>query len=115
MVLWSERLRCEVIPRLTTAHNFARESLGVFRFLCTIQQAVNTRALQWGWGPLEGAPLLPRVCRGRIVLSLARWNLSREDLAPLASAHGVELFRAVQTIRERRGLRGSSTTGVRKR
>src|SRR5262249_55010048 len=37
IVLWSRQLGREVIPRLTSAHNFARESLGLYRFLCALQ------------------------------------------------------------------------------
>ncbi len=37
IVLRSARLGREVIPRLTSAHNFWRGSLGVYRFLCMLQ------------------------------------------------------------------------------
>ncbi|AEY85515.1 lantibiotic dehydratase [Streptomyces hygroscopicus subsp. jinggangensis 5008] len=36
----------------------------------------------WSWGPMEGAPFLPGVRYGRVVLSVARWRLSSTDLPP---------------------------------
>lgn len=100
-VLFSKKLGREVIPRLTSAHNFAAAPLGIYRFLCALQ---NRRDLGWSWGPLAGAPFLPRVVRGRTVLSLARWNLAKDELAPLAKGTSAERFRAVQQLRERRAL-----------
>lgn len=100
-VLLSSKLGREVIPRLTSAHNFAAAPLGIYRFLCALQ---GRRDIGWSWGPLAGAPVLPRVVRGRTVLSLAKWNLAKDDLAPLAKDTSVERFRAVQLLRERRAL-----------
>jgi thiopeptide-type bacteriocin biosynthesis protein len=104
IVLWSQRLGREIVPRLTSAHNFARESLGVYRFLCALQNERERGMLGWSWGPLANAPLLPRVEHGRIVLALARWRLTKEEIEPLAKAVGAERFRAVQALRARRDL-----------
>lgn len=101
LVLWSRTLGREVIARLTSAHNFAAAPLGIYRFLCALQ---NRRDLGWSWGPLASAPVLPRVVRGRTVLSLARWNLAKDELEPLAKATSIERFRAVQKLRECRAL-----------
>jgi thiopeptide-type bacteriocin biosynthesis protein len=103
-VLFSKRLGREVIPRLTSAHNFAIAPLGIYRFLCALQADHDRRAFGWSWGALGSSPFLPRVARGRIVLSLARWNLAKEELAPLAKGTDEERFRAVQELRGRRGL-----------
>tara|TARA_Y100000296_G_scaffold1628_1_gene1697 strand:- start:1724 stop:4840 length:3117 start_codon:yes stop_codon:yes gene_type:complete len=35
--LWSKRLKKQVIPRMSNAHNFSNRSLSVYRFLCSIQ------------------------------------------------------------------------------
>ena len=102
VLLWSRRLGCEVIPRLTSAHNFVARSLSIYRFLCSLQG--QGRSFRWSWGPLANAAFLPRVREGRIVLALARWTLDRDDLAPLGEAADVDLFRAVQRLRARRSL-----------
>jgi lantibiotic biosynthesis protein len=71
--LRSRRLGKTIRPCLTNAHNYERaDNLGIYRFLCAL---VGRSWLSWSWGPLEHAPFLPRVQAGRVILTLARWNL----------------------------------------
>jgi lantibiotic biosynthesis protein len=104
IVLRSQRLGREVIPRLTSAHNFWRGSLGVYRFLGMLQSQGCLSGLAWNWGPLDNAPFLPRVTSGRLVLSRAAWWMTEKEIKDLAAKKGTERFRAVQEWRERRGL-----------
>ncbi len=104
IVLRSARLDREVVPRLSAAHNFGLRTLGVYRFLCALQNQDATAGLGWGWGPLEQAPFLPRVTHGRLVLSRACWNLSAAELRPVLEARGASQFAAVQTLRGARRL-----------
>jgi thiopeptide-type bacteriocin biosynthesis protein len=102
VVLRSERLGCEVIPRLTSAHNYSAAALGTYRFLCALQAQDVRGGFGWSWGSLEhSVPRLPRVTLGRTILSIAQWNLRKEDLAPLAQDAGVARYRAVQALRRR--------------
>jgi lantibiotic biosynthesis protein len=104
VVLRSARLDREVIPRLTTAHNFAtRRSLGIYRFLCALQHQ-GTAAPSFQWGPLASAAMLPRVRHGRIVLSLARWRLDARQLSSLGDGEAAARFAAVQRLRGQLGL-----------
>jgi thiopeptide-type bacteriocin biosynthesis protein len=103
-VLFSKRLGCEIVPRLTSAHNFAGSRFAIYRFLCGLQRDGNRHAFGWTWGALSGSAFLPRVTRGKVVLSLARWSLAKEELAPLMKAGRAERFRHVQELRRRRGL-----------
>ncbi|MDC0708255.1 lantibiotic dehydratase [Stigmatella sp. ncwal1] len=98
LVLRSERLGREVVPRVTTAQNFAHMQ-GPARFLFALQGIGQAERLEWRWGALEAAPFLPRVVCGRIVLSLARWRLEPQVQRALMAAHGPERFRAVQRLR----------------
>ncbi|HZT42757.1 MAG TPA: lantibiotic dehydratase [Chthonomonadaceae bacterium] len=104
IVLCSERLDCEVIPRLTTAHNYTARSLGVYRFLCSLQEQAVTSGVTWSWGALESAPFLPQVRAGRLVLSRARWRVRKEELQRLNKLKGGERFAAVQGWRAERRL-----------
>jgi class I lanthipeptide synthase len=104
IVLRSASLGREIIPRLSNAHNYAWKSLGVYKFLCALQHQGVAGGLMWDWGPLESAEFLPRVTSGRLVLSRARWLVSSTELKALAAARGIELFRAVQKLRDERGL-----------
>jgi thiopeptide-type bacteriocin biosynthesis protein len=85
VILRSRRLGREVIPRMTTAHNYSSRSLTVYRFLCSHAQQ-NVGNAYWTWGVMNEMPFLPRVTRGRIVLERARWILLPRDLAPLEAA-----------------------------
>lgn len=99
IVLRSARLGREVIPRLTNAHNFQSQSLGLYHFLCTLQYQQRCGGLMWIWGPLLNASFLPRVTHGRLVLSPAMWNLHRDTLEGLAKAGPAQRFAAVQALR----------------
>lgn len=104
IVLRSRRLGCEVVPRLTTAHNYSWRSLGVYRFLCSLQHQDVLEGLMWDWGPLQQAPFLPRVVSGRLVLSRARWNLTEAELRMFGQAGDANGFAAVQDWRAKRRL-----------
>jgi thiopeptide-type bacteriocin biosynthesis protein len=103
IVLRSERLGREVIPRLTSAHNFSR-GLGIYRFLCSLQHQGVLGGLGWSWGPLESAAFLPRVKCGRLVLDRARWRLAEEEIQALTRESGAARFAAVQRWRAGRRL-----------
>ncbi|MFF4264656.1 lantibiotic dehydratase [Streptomyces virginiae] len=47
----------------------------VCRFLLEVSRARYATPSGFTWGPVEGAPYLPRVVRGRVVVRPAEWNL----------------------------------------
>ena len=105
VVLRSRRLGKEIVPRLTTAHNFVGRSTGVYRFLGLLQSQGTEAMPAWDWGPLQEAPFLPRVRVGRLVLSLARWRVTAEEIRELAAVPDpAARDAAVAAWAERRGL-----------
>ena len=104
IVLRSRRLGREVIPRLTSAHNFSMRSLGLYRFLCTLQSQEIAGGAAFGWGPLESAPFVPRVTHGRLVLARAGWWMMEDEIKQLTKAEGAARYAAVQEWRRRRQL-----------
>ncbi|MDN5916015.1 MAG: lantibiotic dehydratase [Pseudonocardia sp.] len=104
ITLRSARLGRRVIPRMTNAHNFGWRSQPVYRFLCALQSHGRAAHLGWTWGPLGVAPFLPRVRHGRLVLALARWRVTREELQRLGAATGSARYTEVQGWRADRGL-----------
>ncbi|HTG36868.1 MAG TPA: lantibiotic dehydratase [Thermoanaerobaculia bacterium] len=104
VMLRSARLGKEVIPRMTSAHNFVHGSLGIYRFLCTLQSQGTLGGVTWGWGPLDSAPFLPRVTSGRVVLARASWWMLQDEIKALAKTKGAERYQAVQDWRRKRGL-----------
>ena len=104
IVIRSRSLRREVIPRLSSAHNFAMGSLGLYRFLCTLQSQNVAAGLYWGWGPFDGAAFLPRVRFGRTILSRATWRMTEEEIETLKKAKGAGLLAAARAWREKRKI-----------
>ncbi|HJV47796.1 MAG TPA: lantibiotic dehydratase [Geothrix sp.] len=102
VVLASARLGREVVPRLSSAHNFARGPV-VYRFLAHLQDQ-DGRPGGWSWGALSEQPFLPRVCRGRHVLSKARWRIQGTELKEALASSGEGAWGAFQVLRVRHGL-----------
>jgi thiopeptide-type bacteriocin biosynthesis protein len=88
-------LNAEVRPRLTTAHNPAWRGFGVYRFLAALQRAGVAGALGWDWGALAGAPTLPRVTAGRLVLARARWQLSTAEVSTVTGSEAADGWSAL--------------------
>ncbi|MFG0294285.1 MAG: thiopeptide-type bacteriocin biosynthesis protein, partial [Maioricimonas sp. JB045] len=104
IVLRSRRLNREVIPRLTSAHNFLLRTLGVYQFLGALQHQGIEGWSAWNWGPLKYAPFLPRVTAGRTVLCRATWNLSARDIVDLQDRTDSDLFSFIQQWRAERRI-----------
>ncbi|GAB3636803.1 lantibiotic dehydratase [Hymenobacter arcticus] len=81
VVLRSKRLNKQVIPRLSTAHNYAT-GLPIYRFLCDLQNDNAYTGINWNWATLGEQAFLPRVQYKRIILAKARWLIRRERLTP---------------------------------
>ena len=104
VVLRSAALNREIRPRLTTAHNFAWRSMGLYQFLCTLQNQHDCGAITWSWGPLDAAPFLPRVVAGRVVLARARWLMTAEEIRTLVAADADQLTATAKAWRGARKL-----------
>ncbi len=85
VVLRSQRWQKEVVPRLTSAHNFTR-GLSAYKFLCDLQQQ-DAFSIQWNWGILQDEPFLPRVAYHQVILERARWYVTREAFESLLASH----------------------------
>lgn len=105
IILYSKRLGREVIPRLTNAHGFVNPALPpVYRFLCCLQHQLGVAVPGFSWGSLETLDFLPRIRVGRLVLALARWRLSRNEIDEVGKLAKSHRFRAMQLLRQRRKL-----------
>lgn len=105
VILRSKRLNKQIIPRLSTAHNYSYNALPVYQFLCDLQLQGKRMGLVFNWGSLEKMHrFLPRVTYGNTILHLAKWNLEDTDIKALYGLSGDELVQAITALRARWNL-----------
>lgn len=81
IILTSKKNGQEILPRLTTAHNYSNSSLPMYRFLCDMQFNENRNYLRFDWGVLLNELLfLPRITYDDIILSTAKWKIETKEL-----------------------------------
>lgn len=78
ILLRSKRLNREIIPRLSSAHNY-QHGMVVYRFLCDLQHQYGSFNFNWDWQELSTLPFTPRVTYKHIILTRARWNILKID------------------------------------
>jgi thiopeptide-type bacteriocin biosynthesis protein len=78
IALQSAKLGKEIIPRLSSAHNFGR-GLPMYKFLCDVQQQQGSFFISWDWDFLHEQPFLPRVSYKNIILKRARWFIKKKE------------------------------------
>lgn len=92
IVLRSKQLKKRIIPRLSSAFNYTRNDLPVFRFLCDLQ----TQGIQanFGFSLASLVPRLsfyPRVTYKSAILQLAEWHLDTNELGKINRSEDVFL------------------------
>jgi len=103
VVLRSGKLNKQVIPRMTTAHNFSMTTLPVYQFLCDLQYQ-HIKQTGWSWGVLDSRPFLPRVSYGKFILARARWILTREDVKDCEKKNDEEAMRVFSIVQKNKNL-----------
>ena len=80
VILRSKKLKKEILPRLTTAHNFSKGT-PIYRFLCELQNQGCIPSLSFNWYGLDQVfDHLPRVVYRNIILSPEKWTLNTKDI-----------------------------------
>ncbi|MCC8198206.1 MAG: lantibiotic dehydratase family protein [Tannerellaceae bacterium] len=84
LMIRSKRLNKQIIPRLTNAHNYSYTNLPIYRFLCDMQNDFQRKILRFTWGNIENLfRSFPRVKYKNVILSVASWNIRKEDIEEL--------------------------------
>lgn len=81
--LWSRRLNKQVVPRLTSAHNYSSHALGIYRFLCMLQHQqaeLPHFVMPTSFNQME---CVPRVQIDNVIVHEAHWRVKREMLVSL--------------------------------
>ncbi|KRB59940.1 lantibiotic dehydratase family protein [Flavobacterium sp. Root186] len=85
IVLYSKKHKKEVLPCLSNAHNFSRNSLPVYHFLCDLQGQRTKAINSFSWGNLNKLyDFFPRVMYKKIILSKAKWLIKKEEIINLS-------------------------------
>lgn len=81
IVLKSKKLQKEIIPCLSSAHNYSNNALPVYQFLCDLQ-AQNTNVIPlFDWGILNNHyNYFPRVVYKEVILAKAKWQIYEKEL-----------------------------------
>lgn len=100
ILLRSAKHNREIIPRLTNAHNFRFYGIGIYRFLCLLQQQyLYSHSLKFS--SLRDLLFIPRIVYGKQVLFLATWHLSVSELRILLDKDSYLNARTIHDLRAR--------------
>lgn len=81
IILWHRPTGRRIIPRLSSAFNYRHNDMPLFRFLCDLQYQSVLGSLDFDPERLfPGLDFYPRITYGKVVLSLGRWHLRREEV-----------------------------------
>jgi hypothetical protein len=103
--LRSRKLNKEIVPRLTTAHNFSRDSLPIYHFLSALQATGTKSDISFRWGSyFESVSFLPRVVYKNIIFSLATWKFKKRDLLNLPKIGSSDFVGSVASFKRKNNL-----------
>lgn len=85
IILKSKKLNKEILPRLSTAHNFNWDNqLPLYRFLCDLQYQDQKIPITFDWNQTGVFyPLKPRVIYKNVILHRASWVFESKELESL--------------------------------
>ncbi|MGN8072134.1 lantibiotic dehydratase [Mucilaginibacter sp. SG564] len=105
VVLQSVSLQKMVLPRLTSAYNYAHNHLSIFKFLCDLQYQGTQNNLNFDLEHyFPGLRFYPRVSMGNVILSAAKWYLATDDINYLNKATEKEGLNKILEIKQRNNL-----------
>lgn len=103
IVLRSKKHNKEVIPCLSNAHNYSYKSLPIYHFLCDLQTQDVKPVFSFSWGILESHyDYFPRVYYKEVLLSKAKWIITKNEIESFFKLSGNELFESFSIWRKQR-------------
>jgi hypothetical protein len=107
IVLRSKKLNKEIVPRMSTAHNYSgNNSMPVYHFLCDMQHQDRRVNLGFQWNAaVQQLGYIPRVIYKNCILSLARWTVRKKEIKTFVGIkNDDELLLKVKEWREGRNI-----------
>lgn len=100
IILRSKKLNKEIIPRMSTAHNYSGQNpMPVYHFLCDMQHQDGRVGLWFNWPDIvQNLDYLPRVVYRNCILSKARWTIHKKDIKIFTNI--IDEIELLQKIRE---------------
>ncbi len=85
IILKSKKINKEILPRLSSAHNYSDDALPVYQFLCDLQVQENKKTMIGfkGGDFYSLFVFTPRIEYKNVILSPATWNFKRDDYKDL--------------------------------
>lgn len=82
LVLLSKKHGCEIVPKLTSAHNYNRHTSPAYQLLSELQYQNMVPSISLNLGDLNYmSNFIPRVQCGRVVLSRAKWVFTPDEIS----------------------------------
>jgi thiopeptide-type bacteriocin biosynthesis protein len=103
--LRSATLAREVVPRITTSHNYDHaRNPPIYRLLGMLQHHQQLGHVAFAAGLGAGLPYVPRITLGGIIVSRATWRLYADELKPMRSLSAEPARDAMRALLARRGI-----------
>ena len=92
IILRSKKHNKIVMPCLSNAHSFYRNSLPIYHFLCDLQSQGLKTVPSFSWGILESHyNYFPRVQYKDVILSKAKWIITQKELESFSKLEDTKL------------------------
>lgn len=107
IVLRSKRLNKEIVPRMSSAHNYSGQNpMPVYHFLCDMQHQDKRGGLGIFWSDAaQQLDYLPRIVYKSCILSKARWTVRMKEIKEFADIKDdSEQLIEIKQWRERRNI-----------
>lgn len=100
LILKSKSLNRRLIPRLASAYNYSRSDLPIFRLLCDLQhQGLKTNFHLRTEQLFPDLSYYPRLQYHNIILSPAKWSISKAEIKALAQGNMKQYLHLLNTSR----------------
>ncbi|MBK1894468.1 lantibiotic dehydratase [Chryseobacterium paridis] len=94
LFLFSRKLKRPIKPRLSNAHNFSKNGLPIYHFLCDMQYQGNPNIKVWDWGIIDSIEeCFPRVMYRNYILEPKKWMIKNEKFLELKKCKSLSDFK----------------------